>query len=203
MKDTNHELKRRAQRREANIKFLIFVLAVLVIGVLMGYTAAKAVEAIKAPPSIEQPTVQTAREEAPPEPQEEPEPVVVIRALAGAETPQTPEEPVYMGEFVISHYCACVRCCGKSEDDPWYGVTATGTRATEGRTVAVDPDVIPYGSEVIVYYEDGSIASYIAEDCGGAIRGNRLDLYMEDHGKAWEAGLKAGSVYILPKEPAK
>ena len=44
--------------------------------------------------------------------------------------------------------------------------TATGTKATEGRTIAVDPSVIPYGSEVAVFYDDGRICYYIAEDCG-------------------------------------
>ena len=137
-----------------------------------------------------------------------PEPEVVTEYIyVMAEEPAV-EEPVedvwteevypleYAGEFVISHYCACPECCGKSEDDPWYGITATGTEATEGRTVAVDPSVIPYGTELTVYYDDGRMATYIAEDCGGSIKGNRLDVYMDSHDEALQAGMTSGSVYL-------
>jgi len=111
---------------------------------------------------------------------------------------QVTEEPLqYIGEFCIPHYCACKRCCGKSEDDPWYGITATGTVATEGRTIAVDPDVIPYGSRVAVFYDDGRIVEYVAEDCGGAIDGLEVDVFIADHDRAWALGVKSGSVYIV------
>lgn len=106
----------------------------------------------------------------------------------------------YLGEFRITHYCACKECCGKDEDDPWYGITATGTVATEGRTIAVDPDVIPYGSEVAVFYDDGRICHYIAEDCGGAVDGLEVDVFIADHDRANELGVKSGSVYIVNEE---
>lgn len=107
------------------------------------------------------------------------------------------EDLTALGEFTITHYCACAKCCGKSEDDPAYGITATGTRATEGRTVAVDPRVIPYGSEIVVRFADGSEARLIAEDCGGAIKGNRLDVYMDSHEAALVEGVKTAEVYII------
>lgn len=91
---------------------------------------------------------------------------------------------LYLGEFTVTHYCACEICCGKTD-----GITATGTVATEGRTVAVDPEVIPYGSKIAVYYPDGRIGHYIAEDCGGAIKGNRLDVYIDSHEAALAAGI--------------
>lgn len=103
----------------------------------------------------------------------------------------------YLGEFRITHYCACKKCCGKEESDPWYGITATGTVATEGRTIAVDPDVIPYGSRVSVFYDDGRIVEYIAEDCGGAIDGLEVDVFIADHERARELGVKSGSVYLV------
>lgn len=55
------------------------------------------------------------------------------------------------------------------------GITATGTPVIVGWTCAVDPSVIPYGSEVMVDYGD-SVAFYKAQDCGGAIQGNHIDL---------------------------
>ena len=68
------------------------------------------------------------------------------------------------GIYEITHYCKCTRCCGKND-----GITATGTQATAGRTIAVDPKVIPLGTEVII---DGQ--SYIAEDTGEQLKATRL-----------------------------
>ena len=90
-----------------------------------------------------------------------------------------------LGEFVISHYCSCETCCNKSD-----GITASGTKAASGRTIAVDPEVIPYGTTVII---DGH--AYVAEDCGGAIKGRRIDIFMGSHQEALEAGVKVAEVY--------
>jgi 3D (Asp-Asp-Asp) domain-containing protein len=98
------------------------------------------------------------------------------------------EEPamVSLGEYKITHYCSCPKCCGKYAD----GITYTGTQATAGRTVAVDPDVIPLGSEIII---DGH--TYIAEDIGGAIQGNRIDIYCKDHETALSRGVITREVF--------
>ena len=101
-------------------------------------------------------------------------------------------EPVSLGEFKITYYCACSKCCGEWAD----GITATGTTATEGRTIAVDPKVIPYGTEVTIRYQDGTEHTYISEDCGGAIKGNRIDVFMESHEAALVAGVKYGEVFV-------
>lgn len=90
-----------------------------------------------------------------------------------------------LGEFVISHYCDCERCTLDGD-----GITATGTQATEGRTIAVDPEVIPYGTMVVI---DGH--TYIAEDCGGAIKGNRIDIFMDSHEEALQAGVRTVEVF--------
>jgi 3D (Asp-Asp-Asp) domain-containing protein len=102
-------------------------------------------------------------------------------------------EPVInLGEFKITHYCPCSKCCGKWAD----GITATGTIATEGRTIAVDPNVIPYGTKVTIRYTDGTEHTYIAEDSGSAIEGNRIDVFMNSHEAAWNAGIRYGDVYL-------
>lgn len=89
-------------------------------------------------------------------------------------------------QFEITAYCPCIKCCGKTD-----GITATGTIATEGRTIAVDPNKIPYGTEVII---DGK--SYFAEDCGSAIKGNKIDLYFDSHQEALEWGVQEKEVII-------
>lgn len=70
--------------------------------------------------------------------------------------------------------------------------TATGTEPTVGRTVAVDPSVIPYGSQVII---NGH--TYIAEDCGGAIKDNRIDILLETHQDALEFGVQYAEVFVV------
>lgn len=96
-----------------------------------------------------------------------------------------------LGEFALTAYCPCSRCCGKSD-----GITATGTNATAGRTIAVDPSVIPYGSEVTIFFEEGDTHTYIAEDCGGSIKKNRIDIFFDSHDEALIFGVQSAMVYV-------
>ena len=95
-------------------------------------------------------------------------------------------EFVSLGNFSISYYCKCEVCCGKSD-----GITATGTVVEEGRTIAVDPDVIPLGTQVMI---DGIL--YTAEDVGGAIQGNKVDIYTDSHAYALQMGRYQAEVFI-------
>ena len=128
---------------------------------------------------------------------EAPPPKAAPAAPAEIKTVEPPAErppaPVSLGSFTITHYCPCDLCCGVWAD----GYTSTGTKATEGRTIAVDPAVIPYGSQVVIAYEDGTKERYTAEDCGGAIRGNHIDVYMNSHQAALAEGVKIAEVYIV------
>ena len=101
-----------------------------------------------------------------------------------------PEPETVKMKALATAYCGCVQCCGKSDC-----ITATGTRATEGRTIAADPRVIPYGTHVLI---DGH--EYIVEDCGGAINGNRIDIYFEAHADALQFGVQTVTVEILKEE---
>ena len=109
-----------------------------------------------------------------------------------AENTSDDSTETYLGEFKFTYYCPCVLCCGKED-----GITASGVIATEGRTIAVDPSVIPYGSRLKVVFEDGFEAVYVAEDCGGSIKNNRIDIFVSSHSKALELGTNHGSVYLL------
>lgn len=123
------------------------------------------------------------------------EPPIIADKLPGEDKPAdgsaTLDIGESLGEFTLTAYCSCAVCCGKSD-----GITATGTTATEGRTIAVDPAVIPYGSTVTLYYEDGTVHTYTAEDCGGAIRENRIDVFFDDHEAAREFGVQTAYVYV-------
>ena len=82
-----------------------------------------------------------------------------------------------LGTFRITFYCPCQLCCGKYAS----GYTATGTEATEGRTIAVDPKVIPLGSKVRI---NGHV--YVAEDTG--VRGHTIDIFVNSHEEALRLG---------------
>ena len=123
------------------------------------------------------------------------EPPIIEDKLPGEDKPAdgsaelTIGEP--LGEFKLTAYCPCVTCCGKTD-----GITATGTLAEEGRTIAVDPRVIPYGSTVTIYFADGTSHIYTAEDCGGAIKENRIDVFFDDHQTALQFGVQRAYVYM-------
>lgn len=99
-----------------------------------------------------------------------------------------------LGQFTITFYCSCEHCCGKTPDHEAYGITATGTKATEGRTIAVDPTVIPYGSRVII---EGFEFVYCAEDCGGAIKEQHIDIYVDSHEEALQLGRQTAEVWLI------
>jgi 3D (Asp-Asp-Asp) domain-containing protein len=92
-------------------------------------------------------------------------------------------EIISLGTCKVTAYCCenYPHICNDGDST----TTATGTTPTAGRTVAVDPKTIPYGSEVII---DGH--TYIAEDCGGAIQGNRVDIVFATHDEALNFGVQ-------------
>lgn len=73
-------------------------------------------------------------------------------------------------------------------------ITATGTKPIFGRTIAVDPTVIPYGSRIYIPEFD---KTFIAEDCGGGIKGNKIDIYMNTEQECLNWGVRNITIYIL------
>lgn len=94
-----------------------------------------------------------------------------------------------LGMFEITAYCPCPLCSSS-----WNRTTATGTTATAGRTIGVNPDVIPYGSRIMINGHE-----YIAEDTGGAMRENPrvIDVFMESHEDALQFGRQNFEVFII------
>ena len=101
------------------------------------------------------------------------------------EVVQKAPEMTSLGEFQLTAYCSCQKCSSH-----WGKLTSTGTTATEGRTVAVDPTVIPYGTIIIINGHE-----YVAEDCGTAIKGKKIDIFIDDHERAKEFGVKHAEIF--------
>ena len=124
-------------------------------------------EAVTEEPLAEEASV---TEEAPEEAAEETPAPEADNAIAQATKAdhERPDDLVKLGDFIATAYCVT-------------GQTSTGTQTTVGRTLAVNPYVIPYGTEVWLYLEDGTFAGdFIAEDTGSNMLANPnvIDIYM-------------------------
>ena len=89
---------------------------------------------------------------------------------------------ISLGKYRVSAYCPCEICCGKWAD----GYTFTGEKAVEGVTIATYPDDIPLGTEI----EIEGVGIRIAQDIGGSIYENRIDLMFSTHQQAKEWGIQ-------------
>ncbi len=94
----------------------------------------------------------------------------------------------YLGDFVLTGYCACPICCGaySNMENP---TTASGTTATAGRTIAA-PAGYAFGTQLII---NGQV--YTVEDRGSAITGNRIDIFFSSHQEALNFGRRTASVF--------
>ena len=88
--------------------------------------------------------------------------------------------------YKITAYCPCAKCCGKAT-----GRTASGTKATAGRTVAASSK-FAFGTQLNI---GGHI--YTVEDRGGAIQGNKIDIYVNSHAEALQWGVRYLKVDVV------
>ena len=103
-----------------------------------------------------------------------------------------------LGEFKLTAYCSCSKCCDEyalnrpiDENGNEIVIGASGEVLTAGYSIAVDPRVIPYGTVVIINGKE-----YEAQDCGGAIKNKRIDVYFNDHKEALEFGVQYAEIFI-------
>ena len=98
-----------------------------------------------------------------------------------------------IGEFKVTAYCSCKKCCGVWAENRPNGVvyTASGEKAEAGKTIAVDTSVIPFGTEVKI----GDVI-YTAQDTGSAVKGNVIDVYYDSHEEALNHGAKYQEVEV-------
>ena len=88
--------------------------------------------------------------------------------------------------YKITAYCPCAKCCGKTS-----GMTASGTKATAGRTVAASSK-FAFGTKLNI---GGHI--YTVEDRGGAVNGNKIDIFVNTHAEALQWGVKYLTVSVV------
>ena len=94
----------------------------------------------------------------------------------------------------VTYYCAepYKHICGYG-----LGITKSGRELVPHWSCAVDPDVIPLGASVMVDFGDGIIQYYSADDTGGAVKGNHIDICLPTHSECFEQEYNTATVYWL------
>lgn len=174
--------RRRTRTRIRIIKIQWLIILSLIVALIISIATRPSASVAKPEPSATRVEVPTTTE-----------PIVEVTTPV-----ETEPELIELGEFKTTAYCTCVKCCGIwSQEHPsrvgtdYVQRTKSGTIPTEGRTVAVDPDVIPFGTVLII---DGH--EYIAEDSGAAVKGNVVDIYFASHEAAVNYGVQTKTIYI-------
>lgn len=91
-------------------------------------------------------------------------------------------EVQYLGKYKLTAYCGCKKCSGK-----WGTRTASGKKAKQGRTIAVDKKKIKLGSKIKI---NGK--TYVAEDVGSGVKGKHIDVFFKSHKQTMRFGKKTG-----------
>ena len=129
--------------------------------------------------------------------------LIGLIAMAGngavQEEIKEPEEPLEqlshqeIGTFTATHYTAyCEGCSGIT----YNGTDVRNTIYKDGyNVIAVDPNVIELGTIVTIEYSNGETIQAIADDIGGAIKGNRIDILVQSKDEAYSKGVKEVKVY--------
>ena len=174
-------------------RILISWVIILLVGAMVGFFIGRSTKSANALPI----TTETSTFAPFPTPTVTPH-VTMTPVQETSEPPHPTTELVSLGEFRITAYCPCEICCGNwaknrpvDEDGSVQVFTASGDLAVEGVTIAADTSILPFGTEVII---DGN--KYIVQDRGGAIKGNRIDIYFESHQEALNFGVQYKEVFI-------
>lgn len=112
-----------------------------------------------------------------------------IGTSRGSTLPRTANHTTSSGggtTYKITAYCPCAKCCGKTN-----GRTAAGTKATAGRTVAASSQ-FAFGTQLNI---GGHV--YTVEDRGGAIKGNKIDIFVNSHAEALQWGVRYMTVNVV------
>ena len=115
-----------------------------------------------------------------------------------APEPITEPQIISLGEYKLTAYCSCEKCCGQwatvrpiDKDGNPIVYTANMSVAKQGVTVAADTNILPFDTKILI---DGH--EYIVQDVGGAIKGNRIDVYFESHEEALQFGVQHKEIFL-------
>lgn len=176
------------------VSWLIIAVLFFTTGIAIGATFFRQKAVPAEPAESAEPTAPTESSEA--------EPTVDITTESESIKETTPEPtPAWtytsLGEYRLTAYCACEKCCGhwatirpKDEDGNPIVYTANQSIAKQGVTVAADTSVLPFGTVLLIDDHE-----YIVQDRGGAINGNRIDIYFESHEEALQFGVQHKEVF--------
>ena len=93
-----------------------------------------------------------------------------------------------IGEYTLTFYCPCEKCCGKST-----GITASGTKATEGKTCAAEG--LPIGS--VIYIEALGEFRVVEDRFGDPSKTGKIDIFVDDHDAALQLGVMKSQIYLV------
>lgn len=98
-----------------------------------------------------------------------------------------------LGVFNLTAYCTCKICCGKNSPEVTGrpSKTRSGTHPVQGRTVAVDPNVIPLGTHIFINGHE-----YVAEDTGSWVDGKDVDIFFNSHREALIFGRQKAEIFV-------
>lgn len=113
--------------------------------------------------------------------------IVTSRSSNGPRSGSTSTNGSNVEIYKVTAYCPCSKCCGRYAS----GYTSSGTKATAGRTIATSSK-FAFGTKLKI---NGKI--YTVEDRGGAIQGNKIDIYMDTHAEALAWGVKYLPVEVV------
>lgn len=95
----------------------------------------------------------------------------------------------------VTAYCCCKKCCGKDKTHPAYKITASGYKIKQGDCLVAAPKSYGFHTRLIIPgYNNGQPVEVL--DRGGAIKGNRLDVYFDTHEEALIWGVR----YLIVQE---
>lgn len=128
--------------------------------------------------------------------------LIIVANLIPKEPPQVPSHtftfPPFIRELDIeaTAYTEAEDECGRPKGHPDYGRTASGEFVKRGM-IAVDTDVIPMHSKVLITGAGHLDGIYLAKDTGGAIVGNRVDIYVATKKEAFNFGRRNVKLYVI------
>ena len=188
--------KTREQRNQSKMFLALAIISwAIILAVIIAYLTTLTAEGTSYTPTPET-TIETAKTAS----YEVEEETIEIPATEYSTIPTVDDilsEANVMEDCAITHYCTELypHICGEG-----HGITYSGRPVEAYVSVAVDKDIIPLGSTVYIDYGDGDIRKYRADDIGGGVNGNHVDVAVTTHEEALQEGLKTATVYWIEGE---